>query len=179
MFEDYSLPVEWLLKWLLAIVVMVFYWHAMVGEMRRNKQIPARIVLVFLFSLIQIFETGFLVRTLQEQEFHTFGFWWSLLLPTVVFWVNLAVFLFGVIRSIRKSVGIGRFNPIRGFRVFRGFHCCIPIGELTFALAYASKIGIAMAAARALVLAYQVWAFWPKRKGTRKNRERARERKYA
>lgn len=176
MWDELSGLAEWGIKWGLAAVAMPIYWNSMVTEMRRNRQIPARIVLVFLFSMLQLLETGFFIRVLQDEEFHTFGFTFSLLIPTVIFWVNLAAFFVGVARAIRGSVGIGRFNPIRGFRLFQWFHWCLPISELAFALAYGSKIGLGMFAIRCAEVGYQNYLIWPRPK--RRSRP-DRQRKYA
>ena len=149
----------WIVVWCVVVFCTLVFWGFFVNEMRVNRSIIGRIVLIgFLFGFIGLEYVSF-VKTLKTACQHTFPFDVAVISSVCLFWGTVIIFIIGVVTCVKQSFVNGRFRPPRLVRLFQPYHYCIPITQMAFAIAHSSPIGIGLAFLRILIVAYQNLVF--------------------
>lgn len=162
----------WVLGWIFAAVVGLLFWGFMIPEMRQNKRIAARITLVVLFGLLTAVEFCCFVQLLRVSPYSRYGFMASIMLPCLLFYGNLFIFVKGVKLAIERVLKGRRFNPILGFGVYINYMWCIPVAELSFAMAYSCTFGVVLSSFKAALTGIQYYIYCSFKKGTRSKKKK-------
>ena len=141
-------------------------WMQVIKSVRKTKaKQQFRLIFFAIFIFLAIIEFFAFNQILRNCERYDFGFWLSIFLPTICFYVLFGRLIYGVYRSLRH-----KFLRNKSLRTFKKYHFCVPLIEMTFAFAYSSIIGI-VASIINLTATYFVDMSIPKRKKIRKQRK--------
>ena len=156
----------YVLLWLFFGYLEFSIWMQIIKSVRKTKSKQLfRIVLFIIFIFLAIIEFFTFNHVIRNSERYDFGFWLSVFFPTILYYVILGRFIYGIYRSLRH-----KFLRNKSLRAFKKYHFCIPLIELTFAFAYSSFIGI-IASIISFAATYFVDMSIPKRKKIRKQRK--------
>jgi hypothetical protein len=115
-----------------------------------------RILGSFPFWILSWFCFIMVLRTAERRDF---GFYWSVMIPSVGFYLVFGLMIFGAINSVRKSFASPNFRPLSGLRAFLPYRICNSFMMVSFALAYSCLAGIVVGAGDFALTGYERWAF--------------------
>lgn len=126
------------LLWLFFGYLELAIWMQIIKSVRKTKAKQLfRVILFAIFIFLAIIEFFAFNQVIRNSERFDFGFWFSVFFPTIIFYVILGRLIYGIYRSLRH-----KFLRNKSLRVFKKYHFCVPLIELTFSFAYSSPIGI-------------------------------------
>jgi hypothetical protein len=161
--ERFPLPS---LAWVVSLVGSGRLWGCIVRSIPREGSRLVRLALLLSYVGFFFLSIFCFALTLRFFPYADFGFYFSMALPTVVFWVAAVVFAVGVLSTavILFPSNQKRYRARSALRAFWRYTVALLPMHFAFAAAYSSLWGIAAAAGVALLVWYQHSVLPEKRK---------------
>jgi hypothetical protein len=154
--------------WLILLCFTGYFWRYLIHTLPRSKSRLFRFFLFLLYPFVSFLNLFCFSLSLRTFPYIDFGFYFSIAIPTVTFWISLLIFTFGIVKTAIAVVFLThkRFRLRSALRAFWPFTIALLPMHTAFAAAYSSFAGIVASLAIVPLVGWQVYVL-PEKKDKR------------
>jgi hypothetical protein len=137
----------WTFTWVVMIFFTAGFWALISHELPLSKSRIRRAVLFLAYGGLLVLTLFTFRLTLRVTTYSDFGFAFSIVLPSIIFWLSLSILAFGFLKTVvilvRRRTRVRTFGALRAFLPYQ--LCFIAI-HAAYASAYSCPVGLALCA---------------------------------
>ncbi|OHT15541.1 hypothetical protein TRFO_02874 [Tritrichomonas foetus] len=145
---DYSSTWFWIVPTMMAFSFLV--WFFLAREIRINSDMLSKILVLIIDIIVELLQVIVFIQAISKQPYFDFGFYWSILIPTVTFYISLVFFIIYTIKSLLN-------NPLtmRSLSIFVPCLYFETICLCSYSLAHSSPSGVVLSLVHFLISGFK------------------------
>jgi hypothetical protein len=163
---------HWYIAWCLVLACTAAFWSYIVHTIPRTDSPLVLLTLLFGYPFCVILSLFCFAAALRSSPYDDLGFWFSIALPTLVFWLASFALVYGILKTSLAIVVTcrKRLQTRAALRALWPYTTSLVAMHLAFAAAYSCTFGMGLSPAVILPLWYQR-SVLPERKDKRERKK--------